>query len=222
MGVFPADCKNRFIDLNNQIRAKGAQYPFMITNTDSEDKRGTNWWSFLDTERTHSSYLIPSALSDYWVFLSKRSKWACNRSLKRKMKWLFWNGVSKGVTISVWLRKNSNSYRIRHSSSSGSWTSFGKYKGIENTVHMYIVDYRLQSFNTNNCGPFQLYFFLNLFEPLKTSVAARVKPKKLDRKLFSELLNELLSLNSKHNEKMLDDFIPEHYIGFAESDTPVE
>ena len=99
---------------------------------------------------------------------------------------------------------------------------FGKYKGIENTVHMYIADYRLQSFNTNNCGPFQLYFFLNLFEPLKTSVAARVKPKKLDRKLFSELLNELLSLNSKHNEKMLDDFILEHYIGFAESDTPVE
>ena len=131
MGVFPADCKNRFIDLNNQIRVKGAQYPFMITNTDSEDKRSTNWWSFLDTERMHSSYLIPSALSDYWVFLSKRSKWACNRSSKRKMKWLFWNGVSKGVTISVWLRKNSNSYRIRHSSSSVSWTSLGNTKELK-------------------------------------------------------------------------------------------
>ena len=36
VGIFPADHKNRFHNISNELRSKGANYPFMITNTDAE------------------------------------------------------------------------------------------------------------------------------------------------------------------------------------------
>ena len=48
--VFPDGHKNRFHSISKAIRSKGAEYPFMIANTDAEDKPGTDWWSFLDIE----------------------------------------------------------------------------------------------------------------------------------------------------------------------------
>ena len=67
-------------------------------------------------------------------------------------------------------------------------------KKIKNIVKAVIVDDNLQSFDTNYCGIFQAYFYLNLFEPLNTSVVAERSTKKLEVKLIGELLNELLIL----------------------------
>ena len=50
---------------------------------------------------------------------------------------------------------------------------FGTYKKIKNTVKVVTVDDNLQSFSTDYCGLFQLYFYLNLFEPLNTSIVAK-------------------------------------------------
>ena len=41
VGVFPADHKHRFHEISSEIRSKGAEYLFMIVNTDAEDKPGT-------------------------------------------------------------------------------------------------------------------------------------------------------------------------------------
>ena len=60
--------------------------------------------------------------------------------------------------------------------------------------------------------------FISVFIWIYSNLQA--KSKKLDRKLLSELLNEMFSLKSRHNKKMCDTFILEHYIYFAESDTP--
>ena len=89
-------------------------------------------------------------------------------------------------------------------------------------MRLYTMDDRLQSFNTNYCGPFQLYIYLNLFKPSETSVVAQAESKKLYGKLLCKLLNKLFSLNSRHNEKMLDAFILEHFIDFAGRDAPME
>ena len=59
-GVFPGDEKSKLIDLSNQIRAKRAQYPFMITNNEAEDKPSMHWWSFLDTQEKDKSFLFDS------------------------------------------------------------------------------------------------------------------------------------------------------------------
>ena len=68
---------------------------------------------------------------------------------------------------------------------------FGRYKKIKNTVKVVIVDGNLQSFETDYCSPFQMYFYLNLFEPVKGSVVAELSSKKLHVKLIDALLNEM-------------------------------
>ena len=72
------------------------------------------------------------------------------------------------------------------------------------------MDDNLQSFSTDYCGVFQLYFYLNLFEPLNTSIVAKKSTKKLDIKLIGELLNELFNTKTHRNERMLDAFILQH------------
>ena len=66
---------------------------------------------------------------------------------------------------------------------------------------------RLQSFDTDYCGPFQMHFYLSLFEPLKGSIVARSESKKLDVKLIGEPLNEIFNTNTRQNERILDVFI---------------
>ena len=75
----------------------------------------------------------------------------------------------------------------------------------------------MQSLDTDYCGPFQMCFYLNLFEPLETSVLARSASKKLTDDLIGELLNEMFVIETKHNERMLDSFILQNDIEFAES-----
>ena len=60
-------------------------------------------------------------------------------------------------------------------------------------------------------------FYLNLFEPLETSVLARSASKKLTDDLIGELLSEMFVIETKHNERMLDSFILQNDIEFAES-----
>ena len=49
-GVFPANRMSRFIDYKTMISEKKDKYPFIIANTDSSDKDGTQWCSILDIE----------------------------------------------------------------------------------------------------------------------------------------------------------------------------
>ena len=50
VGVFPANHMKKFINFKSMISEKTGKYPFLIANTDSSDKDGTNWWSILDIE----------------------------------------------------------------------------------------------------------------------------------------------------------------------------
>ena len=94
---------------------------------------------------------------------------------------------------------------------------FGKQKGVKNTAKVVTVDDNMQSLDTGYCGSFQMYFYLNLFEPLETSIVARSTSKKLTVNLIGELLNEIFVIETKHNESMLDSFILQNDIEFAES-----
>ena len=40
------------------ISGSGAQYPFVIMNTDWSDKKGTHWWSFLDLHPKKEIFLF--------------------------------------------------------------------------------------------------------------------------------------------------------------------
>lgn len=130
------------------------------------------------------------------------------------MKSPFWNGASKGATISVWLRKNLSSYQIQHSSFSGSWTSLGNTKESKT--------YCLCTLLINSCRAltFSTLFLSESIWTFGNQYGGSVQVKK--NCIENSRVNYLLfSLNSRH-KKMLDAVILEHYVEFAESDTPIE
>ena len=81
------------------------------------------------------------------------------------------------------------------------------------------MDDNLQTFDTDYCGLFQIYFYLNLFEPLNTSVVAESSTKKLDVTLIGELLNGLFNTRTRQNERILDAFIMQRGLEFDRDET---
>ena len=63
-----------------------------------------------------------------------------------------------------------------------------------------------------------MYFHLNLFQPLETSIIARSNSKKLSVELISKMLNKIFSLNTSHNKLMLNAFILQNDIDFGTSE----
>ena len=95
---------------------------------------------------------------------------------------------------------------------------FGRYIKIRNTVKVVTVDDHLKSFETNYCGSFQMYFYLDLSEPVKDSAVAEPSSKNLDIKLIDTSMNEMLNTETQQNERILDAFMLQHSIEFNEEE----
>ena len=98
---------------------------------------------------------------------------------------------------------------------------FGKYKNIKNIVKVIMGDNKLRLFDMHYYGPFQMCFYISLFEPLKGGVVAESSCKKLDVRLIEEMLNEIFNTNKRQNERILDAFILQHDIIFDREDVPL-
>ena len=61
---------------------------------------------------------------------------------------------------------------------------FGKLHKINDVVTMHLVDDQLQTIETDTCGIFQLYFYVNLFTPLQNSWIVNDKKLSKSRKTF--------------------------------------
>ena len=48
---------NKFIDHAAMI-SESEKFPFVITNTDADDKPGVHWWSILDIEPKNDIYFF--------------------------------------------------------------------------------------------------------------------------------------------------------------------
>ena len=57
VGVFPSNKMNKFIDHAAMISESG-KFPFVIANTDADDKPGVHWWSILDIEPKNDIYIF--------------------------------------------------------------------------------------------------------------------------------------------------------------------
>ena len=58
MGFYLSDSITKYINFYNIIKEKGARYSFAIFNTDSENKPGKLWWSFLDIHPKKRPFII--------------------------------------------------------------------------------------------------------------------------------------------------------------------
>ena len=75
---------------------------------------------------------------------------------------------------------------------------------------MHLVDDQLQKIETDTCGIFQLYFYVNLFTPLENS--SIVNDKKLLKSTLEKLLNEIFYLERDKNESLVEQFTEEKEI----------
>ena len=87
---------------------------------------------------------------------------------------------------------------------------FGKLHNIENEVNVFSLDDQLQKTETDTCGIFQLYFYYNLFNPLKNS--SIVQETTITKHTIEKLLNEIFSLNKDENENIVTQFALENNI----------
>ena len=184
----------------------------MIANTDPAAKSGTHWWSFLDTEQKDTLSLFDSLVSygllnfivqnDLDVF--NKLIWGQFKQIFKKdnkitlLRWSFKLDKYKKLKDRV-INKLSDTDTAKHFFQF--LYEFGKQKGVKNTIKVVTVDDNIQSLDTDYCGPFQMHFYLTLFEPLETSVVARYTSKNLNVDLIGELPNEINVIETKHNEK---------------------
>ena len=85
-----------------------------------------------------------------------------------------------------------------------------KKRNLKNEVTMHFVDDQLQKTETDTCGIFQLYFYVNLFNPVKNSQI--ISDKTLTKKTIEELLNEIFTSNKDENESKIAGFTDENEI----------
>ena len=202
----------------------------MVANTDSARKPGIHWWSFLDTDEKDTLFLFDS-FSSYGLlnFIVNNDLDVFKRVIPGQFKQIF--KKDNKITL-LKCSFNLNNYEKLKQKQFDNLTpaashffkflyDFGKYKKIKNTVKVVTVDDILQSFDTDYCGPFRMYFYFSLLEPLKGSVVAESSSKKLDAKLIGEMMNEIFNTNTRQNERILDAFILQHNIQFDGEDVPL-
>ena len=91
---------------------------------------------------------------------------------------------------------------------------FGKNHNLKEQVRVHFVDDQLQKTEIDTCGVFQLYFFVNLFNPDKSS--AIIEYKTLSKKIIEKLFDEIFSTDKEENERKIEDFIDKKQIKMGE------
>ena len=80
IGVFPATYINMFTSFHDFSIESGVYYPFIITNTDRADKKGTHWRSFLDLHPKKDIFFFDSfGFTGFKEFIMNENKKNINR-----------------------------------------------------------------------------------------------------------------------------------------------
>ena len=217
IGVFPSNFINKFISHHSIIKNKPkVKYPFIIMNTDRSDRSGTHWWSFLDLHKKKDIFLFDSfGFEGLKKFIIDNDKKLLNKVLFNLNK--FGKNDHKITLISLTFSmrgyekiKDLKELRTTTQDLLHLMYEFGKLHNIENEVNVFSLDDQLQKTETDTCGIFQLYFYYNLFNPLKNS--SIVQETTITKHTIEKLLNEIFSLNKDENENIVTQFALENNI----------
>lgn len=72
-------------------------------------------------------------------------------------------------------------------------------------MNIWMVEDKLQDFDSRTCSIFQIYFYENLFNPDQSSKI--LGELKLNKKTVKMLLNELFSLDDRENEIKMEEYV---------------
>ena len=185
-------------------------------NTDRSDRPGTHWWSFLDLHQKKDIFLFDSfGFEGLKKFIIDNDKKLLNKVLYNLNK--FNKNDRKITLISLTFSmceyqkmKDLNELRTTTQDLLHLMYEFGKLHNVENEITVFSLDDQLQKIETDTCGIFQLYFYYNLFNPLKTS--SIIQNTSISKHTIEKLLNEIFSLDKEQNENVVTQFALEHNI----------
>ena len=217
VGVFPSNHINKFISHHSIVKSKSkVKYPFIIMNTDRSDRDGTHWWSFLDLHQKKDIFLFDSfGFTGLKKFIIDNDRKVINKVLYNLNK--FGKSDRKITLISLTFSmqeyekiKDLNQLRTTTQDLLHLMYEFGKLHNVKNEINVFSVDDQLQKIETDTCGIFQLYFYYNLFNPLKTS--SIIDNPTISKHTIEKLLNEIFSLEREQNENVVTQFALKHNI----------
>ena len=178
MGVYSSDSIIKYINFYNIIKEKRAKYPFAIFITDREKKPGTHWWSFLDIHPKRDLLLFDSfGFVGFKQFIVDKMLFNLEKFNKKDTKI---DLVSLNFSIESYKKIKAKSLDNLTNTTKNFFnllSEFGKLKkNKEKEMKIILLDDQLQELKiphvsvvTDTCGIFQLYFYKNLFDPVRDS-----------------------------------------------------
>ena len=87
---------------------------------------------------------------------------------------------------------------------------YGKKHRLKNEIIVHLVDDQLHIIEKDTCGMYQIYFYVNPFNPLDNS--SILSKKNLNKRAIEKLLYEILSIDRQENESRIETFTEENNI----------
>ena len=208
--VFPSNRMNRFINHTAMISESG-KYPFVIANTDADNKPGVHWWSIIDIEPRNDIFFFDSfGIEGLKHFIIQDDKKTVEKILLGIEKM---DRSDKKITLCK-IKFNMGAYKQLSQEEIESLSekarnffyfinAFRIKQKLINFVNVWMVEDRIQDFDSVTCG----IFYENLFNPDKnSSIQGETKLKKTT---VEKLLNELFSLEVVENEQKMEAYADE-------------
>ena len=217
IGVFPSNLTNQFISHHAIIKTKAnVKYPFIIMNTDRSDRNGTHWWSFLDLHPKKDIFLFDSfGFNGLKKFIIDNDEKLLNKVLFNLK--TFGKKDRKITLVSLTFsmleyQKTKDLQKLRTTTRDllHLMFEFGKLHNVKDEITVHSVDDQIQKIDSDTCGIFQLFFYYNLFNPLKSS--SIIENTVLTRNTIEKLLNEIFSSDQDTNEKTVTEFALQYNI----------
>ena len=197
------------------MKRKGSHYPFIILNTDRANSLGIHWWSILNIYPRKQLFLFDSyGFLGFKAFVEQDDCGLINKILYNTKKFNKKDNIVNLVTVTFsgenYEKLSQNQITKLVSTAADLFyliNEFAILNRIKIEVILHIADDQLQNKTSNTCEIFQLYFYKNLFKPLKKSKI--INNNKLMKKTILTiltLLNEIFSTFDKKYEQVIEQF----------------
>ena len=218
METFSIDSVTKYIDFYSIIKNRNAKYPFAIFNTAKENEPGKHWWSFLDIQPKNNLFLFDSlGLDGFKIFVVNNQETVINELLYNFKRCESQSNnkltlCSMKFCVKTW-RKMSQKTKSQLTETAQNLfhllEQFAKLKQSQ-CMNILILENRVQNLLTSDCGPFQLYFYKNLFDPDEQSKI--VQHQKLTKNTLEMLLNEIFFPDIGENQYLIKKFEEEYHL----------
>ena len=156
------------------IPESGARYPFVIMNTDPNDKKGMYWWSFLGLQPRKEILMFDSfgfeSFKEFLIKTFKRSSIRYFTVLKSLIKRTANHFSDSKFSISEYKKlKNFDKLSKPTVDLLHLINEYSKKHRLRNEIIVHLIDDQLQMTEKDRYGMNQIYFYVNLFNSLDNS-----------------------------------------------------